>query len=51
MADRAEGLRRQPADELSWVSRGLARLPGDPKGALADFVALPFLFVLSGSAR
>jgi serine/threonine protein kinase/tetratricopeptide (TPR) repeat protein len=35
--DREEGMRRQPADEQSWVARGLARLPGDPKGALADF--------------
>ena len=35
--DRAEGLRRVPADAESWVARGLARLPGDPAGALADF--------------
>ncbi len=32
-----EGMRRQPTDELSWLARGEARLPGDPKGALADF--------------
>jgi tetratricopeptide (TPR) repeat protein len=37
--DRAEGLRRQPSDELSWVVRGLARLPDDPRGALSDFDA------------
>jgi eukaryotic-like serine/threonine-protein kinase len=37
--DRAEGLKRQPRDELSWVARGLARLPRDPRGALADFDA------------
>jgi serine/threonine protein kinase/lipoprotein NlpI len=37
--DRAEGLRRQPSDELSWVVRGLARLADDPRGALADFDA------------
>jgi tetratricopeptide (TPR) repeat protein len=37
--DRAEGLRRQPADELSWIARGLARLPGDPNGAMNDFEA------------
>jgi tetratricopeptide (TPR) repeat protein len=35
--DREEGLRRTPADPQSWVSRGIARLGGDPKGALADF--------------
>jgi serine/threonine protein kinase/Tfp pilus assembly protein PilF len=37
--DRAKGLRRRPADELSWVARGVARLPADPRGALADFKA------------
>ena len=37
--DRAEGLRRRPNDELSWIFRGLARLKDDPKGALADFDA------------
>ena len=37
--DRAEGLRRRPNDELSWVVRGLARLQSDPQGALADFDA------------
>jgi tetratricopeptide (TPR) repeat protein len=26
-----------PKDEQSWVARGQARLPRDPKGALADF--------------
>jgi serine/threonine protein kinase/tetratricopeptide (TPR) repeat protein len=36
-ADRAEGLRREPCDEVSWVARGLARMDSDPKGALADF--------------
>jgi tetratricopeptide (TPR) repeat protein len=36
-ADRAEGLRREPRDEVSWVARGLARMDADPKGALADF--------------
>jgi len=35
--DREAGMRLQPADEQSWVARGLARLPDDPKGALADF--------------
>jgi serine/threonine protein kinase/lipoprotein NlpI len=37
--DRAEGLRRKPDDELSWIFRGLARLDDDPNGALADFDA------------
>jgi serine/threonine protein kinase/Tfp pilus assembly protein PilF len=36
-ADRAEGLLRQPCDEVSWVARGLARMNADPNGALADF--------------
>jgi serine/threonine protein kinase/tetratricopeptide (TPR) repeat protein len=36
-ADRAEGLRREPCDEVSWVARGLARMGADPNGALADF--------------
>ena len=35
--DFAEGLRREPSDELSWLTRGLAHLPGDPKRALHDF--------------
>jgi tetratricopeptide (TPR) repeat protein len=35
--DRAEGLRRQPGDEASWLARGTARLAADPAGALADF--------------
>ena len=35
--DRENGMRLQPADEQSWVARGLAHLPGDPKGALVDF--------------
>jgi tetratricopeptide (TPR) repeat protein len=35
--DMEAGLRTQPADEISWVARGLARLAKDPQGALADF--------------
>jgi tetratricopeptide (TPR) repeat protein len=35
--DREEGLRRRPADAASWVVRGVARLPKEPDGALADF--------------
>src|SRR5205085_1528691 len=37
--DHAEGMRRQPGerDEDGWVERGLARVGGDPEGALADF--------------
>src|SRR5262249_57575027 len=34
---RETGLRLEPQDELSFVVRGSARLPADPKGALADF--------------
>jgi eukaryotic-like serine/threonine-protein kinase len=36
-ADFAEGLRREPTDELSWITRGMAFLPNDPKRALSDF--------------
>jgi serine/threonine protein kinase/Flp pilus assembly protein TadD len=36
-ADRAEGLRREPCDEISWVARGVVRMDADPAGALADF--------------
>jgi serine/threonine protein kinase/Flp pilus assembly protein TadD len=35
-ADLAEGLRREPIDELSWVARAHARMGADPRGALAD---------------
>jgi serine/threonine protein kinase/tetratricopeptide (TPR) repeat protein len=35
--DRDEGMRRRPADELSWVTRGLARAHTDPQAALADY--------------
>jgi eukaryotic-like serine/threonine-protein kinase len=38
-SDREEGLRREPNDPVSWVVRGLAKLPADPRGALADFDA------------
>ncbi len=36
-ADRQRGLQETPCDELSWVARGVARLPEDPSGALDDF--------------
>jgi serine/threonine protein kinase/tetratricopeptide (TPR) repeat protein len=35
--DRAEALRAEPADEAAWVARGVARLAGAPRDALADF--------------
>ncbi|MFO0876608.1 MAG: protein kinase [Gemmataceae bacterium] len=35
--DQDEGLRSEPQDEISYITRGLARLPNDPRGALADF--------------
>jgi serine/threonine protein kinase/Tfp pilus assembly protein PilF len=35
--DFADGLRRTPDDELSYIARGIAWLPGDPAKALADF--------------
>ena len=37
--DREAGLAREPDDVASWVARGLARLPVDPKGALSDLDA------------
>jgi serine/threonine protein kinase/Flp pilus assembly protein TadD len=37
LRDQQEGLTRRPNGELSWVARGLARLPESPDGALADF--------------
>ena len=30
-ADRAEGMRREPTDDKSWIARGMARLAADPK--------------------
>ena len=35
-ADREEGLKRKPTDELSWVARGETRMAANPAGALAD---------------
>jgi serine/threonine protein kinase/Tfp pilus assembly protein PilF len=35
--DLTEGFRREPTDEDSWVARGIAHLPADPKRALSDF--------------
>jgi len=36
-ADRAEGLKREPTDPVSWLARGMARAADDPNAALADF--------------
>lgn len=49
-ADRAEGLARTPADELSWVSRAEVRMGADPIGALADVEAALKLNPLSAPA-
>ncbi len=38
-ADRAEGLKREPRDPLSWTARGVWQLPTDPAKAVADFDA------------
>jgi tetratricopeptide (TPR) repeat protein len=35
-ADRAEGMRQVPSDDLSWVARAEARMATDPEAALAD---------------
>lgn len=37
--DFATGLEREPADPISWVSRGNKRMASEPKSALADFDA------------
>jgi len=34
--DFAEGLKREPTDEKSWIARGIAFLPKEPKRALSD---------------
>jgi serine/threonine protein kinase/Flp pilus assembly protein TadD len=34
--DQQRGLELQPADELSWVVRGLAKIENNPKAALSD---------------
>jgi tetratricopeptide (TPR) repeat protein len=36
-ADREQGLRLTPSDELSWIARGLARLREAPEQSLLDF--------------
>jgi eukaryotic-like serine/threonine-protein kinase len=36
-ADRAEGFKREPTDELSWSTRGYARMDDQPAEALKDF--------------
>ena len=36
--DREIGFQSEPTDPISWVSRGMARLKDDPKGALSDFI-------------
>lgn len=38
-ADRAEGMKREPRDPASFVTRGLFRADKDPDAALADFRA------------
>jgi serine/threonine protein kinase/Flp pilus assembly protein TadD len=38
-ADRAEGMKREPRDPASFVTRGLFRADSDPNGGLADFRA------------
>ena len=49
-ADREEGLRLTPTDELGWVARGVERLAADPRGALADAEAALKLDPFSVSA-
>jgi tetratricopeptide (TPR) repeat protein len=36
-ADRAEGLKREPSDAISWATRGRWRMFAEPEMALADF--------------
>ncbi|MHB0959729.1 MAG: protein kinase domain-containing protein [Pirellulaceae bacterium] len=49
--DFAEGLRRRPSDELSWVALGVARLNEQPHEALADFRQALLLNPRSASAQ
>jgi tetratricopeptide (TPR) repeat protein len=49
-ADRAEGLKRTPRDELSWVARAAARLNDDASAALADCEAALRINSLSQAA-
>ncbi len=35
--DLAEGLKKEPTDEKSWIARGYARMGNEPVAALADF--------------
>lgn len=37
-SDRAEGFRREPTDEASWIARAVARLPDDPKTCEAELM-------------
>lgn len=37
--DWLEGMQRKPADEISFIARGVARIASDPQGAIADFDA------------
>jgi hypothetical protein len=37
--DRVEGLKHDPDEPAGFVARGIAKLPADPRGALADFEA------------
>ena len=34
-------MKLEPTDDITWVTRGLARLTSDPAGALKDFDAAP----------
>jgi serine/threonine protein kinase/predicted Zn-dependent protease len=36
--DRAEGLKQEPTDAVSWVTRGIVQIKSNPKAALEDFV-------------
>jgi serine/threonine protein kinase/Flp pilus assembly protein TadD len=35
--DLAEGLKKEPSDEKSWIARGYARMGAEPEAALVDF--------------
>ena len=37
--DLAEAMKLEPTDDITWVTRGLARLTSDPAGGLKDFDA------------
>jgi serine/threonine protein kinase/predicted Zn-dependent protease len=49
-ADRADGLKREPATAVDYIARGVARRKADPAAALADFKSAEALDPLNTAA-